>query len=220
MGTTMVGKPNQTQTAVTGPVSQVPPDQSQIPPVPSSGRAEPTPTLVSGHPQFANGKLEACELEYYTAIQDFDYRQGGLTAVLGSVSVRMGKRDLGGLIKLVLKDWNASDQTFTDPPRPASIGFVANNGMSIIAPDTILDSEAASGKLAVYSLAKLPSMMKEIMSGSISLSFSRERGAMDVIVPIDLSSPENVGGEHSQKALDNFLKCLSILTRDVRDSHQ
>ena len=32
MGTTMVGKPNQTQTAVTGPVSQVPPDQSQIPP--------------------------------------------------------------------------------------------------------------------------------------------------------------------------------------------
>ena len=141
--------------------------------IPSSGRAEPTPTLVSGHPQFANGKLEACELEYYTAIQDFDYRQGGLTAVLGSVSVRMGKRDLGGLIKLVLKDWNASDQTFIDPPRPVAVGFVANNGMSISAPDTILNSEDISGKLAVYSLAKLPSMMKEIMSGSISLKTAR-----------------------------------------------
>jgi hypothetical protein len=167
-----------------------------------------------------NGKLEGCELEYSTAIQDFDYRQGGLTAVLGSVLVHRGKRDLDGVIKLLLKDWNASDKTFTEPPRPVSVGFVANDGTSIIAPDALLNSEDISGKLAVYWLPKLPSIMKEIMSGSISLSFRREDGAMDVIVPIDLSSPEEVGGEHSQKALDNFANCLSILTRDVRDSHQ
>ena len=30
--------------------------------IPSLGQAEPTPTLVSGHPQFANGELVACEL--------------------------------------------------------------------------------------------------------------------------------------------------------------
>jgi hypothetical protein len=180
--------------------------------MPSLGRAE--PTLVSEHPQFSNGKLEACELEYYTAIKDFTYRQGGLTAVLGSVLVRGGNRDLGGLIKLVLKDWNATVETFIEPPRPVSVGFVAN-GMSIIAPDEILNSEATSGTLAVYSLAKLPSMIEEIKSGSISLSFRRERGGLDVIVPIDLSSPENFGGEHSQKALDNFLNCLSMLMRDV-----
>ena len=188
--------------------------------IPSPGRAELTPTLVSGHPQFADGKLEACELEYYTAIKDFDYRQGGLTAVFGSVSVRRNKRDLNGAIKLVLKDWKATDESFIEPSRPVSVGFVANNGMSIIVPDAVINSEATSGKIGVYSLVKVPSMVQEIMSGSISLSFRREDGAMDVIVPIDLSSPENVGGEHSQKALDNFLKCLSILTRDVRDSHQ
>lgn len=181
--------------------------------MPSQGHAE--ATLISGHPQFLNGKLEACELEYYTAINDFEYRQGGITAVLGSVSVRRGKRDLGGLIKLVLKDWNATSQTFSDPPPPASVGFVANDGMSIIAPDAIVNSEATSGKLAVYSLAKLPSMMKEIASGSISLSFRREHGALDVIVPIDLSSPEEAGGEHSKKALDFFHNCFSILIQDV-----
>jgi hypothetical protein len=183
----------------------------------SPGRAESALTIVSGHPQFVDGKLEGCELEYYTTIKDHGYRQGALTAVLGSVLVRRGKSDLGGVIKLVLKDWNASDQTFTDPPRPASVGFVANNGMSIIAPDAIVDGEAASSKLAVYWLPKLPSMMKEIMSGSISLSFRREHGTLDVIVPIDLSSPEKVGGEHSRKALDNFVNCLSILTATIHE---
>jgi hypothetical protein len=187
--------------------------------MPSLCRAD--DTVVSGHPQFSDGKLHACELEYTTAIKDFSYRQGGLTAVFGSVSVRRGKRDLFGVIKLVLKDWNATHKAFIETQRPVSVGFVANTGTSIVAPDQILNSETTSGMLAMYSLEKLPSMLEEIASGSISLSFSRERGAMDVIVPIDLSSPENVGGEHSQKALDNFHNCFSILLNDVRrDSPQ
>jgi hypothetical protein len=69
-------------------------------------------------------------------------------------------------------------------------------------------------------LAGHPHHSSGFMRGSIGLSFRREDGAMDVIIPIELSSPEKVGGEHSQKALDNFAKCLSILTHEVPDSDQ
>jgi hypothetical protein len=80
-------------------------------------------TAISAFPQFADGKLTSCLLEFNVLARDAVYRQGGLMKVFGSFGVMEAKNVLAVALKLVVHDIDMKTAEFRPSP-PANSYFV------------------------------------------------------------------------------------------------
>ena len=79
-------------------------------------------TAVNALPQFADGKLTSCLLEYNVIARDDQYRQGGFMKVFGSFGLMEAKGNLAITLKVVMQVIDLKTAEFRPSP-PANTVF-------------------------------------------------------------------------------------------------
>jgi len=142
-------------------------------------------TAVSAEPQFANGQLSACTIEFNSLVRDHKYRQGGFSKVFGSFGVHVTSGVAAVVPKVVVHDIDARSMAFV-PQAPANAYFVTGYGTSrdqLIAKHA---SDTPGGLFSIFRTEVFPSMMEAISQGKITLAFNRTNDGSDVPVSLNL----------------------------------
>jgi hypothetical protein len=61
---------------------------------------------ATAHPQFSDGKLNGCIIEFGVLVQDHTYRQGGYALIGGSFGLLSANNNVAVTLKVVVQDIN------------------------------------------------------------------------------------------------------------------
>jgi len=172
---------------------------------------------VQFHPMQMAGIKQGCTLVYRTIGQDFAYRQGKLIALSGNIAYVISNQGVPGL-GLKIATINILDEHAK--PEPPNFAYIETpNGTTAKSKFLHIDSPDTPG--ARYFSFQLDEsalkVMGDIATGSkVTIGFNREKGGLDVLVPLDLSVIESTAAEnplgfnrrHSDETLHQFRSCV------------
>jgi hypothetical protein len=189
------------------------------------------PTLAQGgllgtlsaeaQPVFTDGRLNGCTVVFGALAKDFTYRQGGYITVNGSFGIMSVKGQLGATLKAVVHDTDPQSNSFTPSP-PASAYFVSGTKTTKSAVVNQYHSDTPGAIFVVLrGETVLPILLEGLERSKVTIAFARNRGGMDIQLPIDTSVVEtkpNGQRTHSPKTLLDFYECSSALLESILGS--
>ncbi len=199
-----------------------------VAPVPSSSVANVQEDIVGAHsvgfqPIQNGGELQGCSL-VYTAVQyDRAYLDGRPIVIIGNITLKQIGANLFLALKIGVK--NLVGNNTIERPNFAYLQTTSHSTAKV--EQQAMDGEEGF-RLYGYSLfdSSVMGLYGEILdSGKVTIAFNRNKGGMDVLVPIDFEVIDSAyqGGDkvvrrRSKETMNNFVNCASTLTNQVQDS--
>jgi hypothetical protein len=176
-------------------------------------------TSIEAYPQFADGKLDACVVEFNSIARDYMYRQGGFMKIGGSFGLMTAKGNVAVTLKIIVHDIELSTGTFT-PSAPANGYFVFGNGTSISSQVAKYTSDTPGAIFAIFKIEPtFAQLAAAIDTGQVTFAFNRKSGGADVKVPLDLTvkdTDENGQKTFSRQMVLDFYRCNSDLLKSLK----
>jgi len=176
-------------------------------------------TSIEAYPQFADGNLYACIVEFNTVARDETYRQGGFMKVGGSFGLITAKGNVAVTLKIIVHDINLATGTFT-PSAPANGYFVFGNETSKTSLVAKYPSDVPGAHFAVFKIEPtFAKLAAAIDAGKLTFAFNRKDGDADIRVPIDLTVKDtDVNGRKtfSKQMVFDFYQCAGDLLKSLR----
>jgi hypothetical protein len=173
---------------------------------------------VEAQPIFTAGRLNACTMVFDAFAKDFTYKQGGYVKINGSFGLWNAKGQLGITLKVVLHDLDPRTMSLTPSP-PASAYFVSGNKTT---KDSVIFTERSDTPGGIFVALKAEPNFSIVAEGvqhnKVTIAFARERGGMDIQLPIDTSVVETAqNGQRTQspKASMDFFQCGQELLENM-----
>jgi hypothetical protein len=145
----------------------------------------------------ASGKLEACTIDFNLIYRDNVYKRGAPAGVSGSLTWAPYKAGVGLLLKVIGSDLmrgGANLESFhigTDWELfRLSHAFLATADTSYLA-DQQMSCENPNGYCGVYGFSKATAIAR-IMADKFTINFNRHASGIDVSLPLDVSSGDQV----------------------------
>lgn len=173
-------------------------------------------------PVHRQGELQSCSLIYYAVQPDFAYLNGRVVVANGNISFSIIKGMPALTMKVGIKEV-LGDQKMIRP----NFAYLqtANHSTATV------NQQARNGdngyRLYLYPLTDTTAMelFKEMVdSKKVTLAFNRNKGGVDVQVPIEFDVYETrVEGDRaerirSEETMNNFSSCISTLTKQAHES--
>jgi hypothetical protein len=171
---------------------------------------------VEAKSNFADGKLNACMVEFNVLARDWVYKQGAYITIGGSFGVmRAGGQTLGAVLKVVLHDLDPGTMRLTPSP-PVSAYFVSGNSTT---KDAVVGSYPSDVPGAIFVVFQMDPTFSLILEGlskdKVSFAFARKKGGSDIVVLIDTSVVKTAAnGERTHspfQAASEFVDCAKLL---------
>ena len=185
----------------------------------SASYAESVTLWVKGYPITREGNLVGCALEFNVAAQDYIYRQGRLSSLVGSIT--FNKADDPTKVpfyvgyKLIVRDLDGDNAV---PNPPTSIHLVGSDGTIWKGdPKRSFPSDTQGGlnQLLLPEDAMVRVFKGILETKSVVLAFNRRPGGTDVRVPLDLtvesSDLETKSVKRSDEAVAVWTDCTGKL---------
>jgi hypothetical protein len=173
-------------------------------------------TAVNALPQFADGKLSSCLLEYSLIARDDQYRQGGFMKVFGSFGLMEAKGSVAITLKIVVQDIDMKTAEFRPSP-PANSYFVFGTETSKASLVGKYPSDTPGAQFSVFKpLPTDEKIVDALDKGKITVAFNRRDGGADIVIPIDLtvSNTDDAGKKtRSQQMILDFHTCTGELLK-------
>ena len=175
-------------------------------------------TSIDAYPQFADGKLYACVIEFNSLVRDNIDRVGTFMKVFGSFGLMAAKRGVGVTLKVVAHDFDlATGNANPNPPKNAY--FVFGNETSKASLVGKYPSDTPGALFAIFQLETTFEKLAEgLDADKVTLAFNRKDSGGDITVPLDLrvqSTDENGRKTLSPQMVLDFYKCSGDLLKAV-----
>jgi hypothetical protein len=175
---------------------------------------------VTTIPQFSQGELWSCAVDYNVLARDWVYRQGGFITVSGGFGVMQVKKRLAGYLKVVLHDIDPRTMAFT-PSRPASAYFVTSDLST--SRNSVIDTSPSDVPGGIFVVLHAEPTLRLIVNGFVNdkvvVAFNRRQNGIDIQVPIDTSiedtAPDGKQRKRSPKAALEFSNCVEQLIKNI-----
>ena len=182
---------------------------------------------VRYQPIQVSGTLKGCQLNFMATTSDRTYRDGDIIAVNGSIVIRdydKGPASTVLVLKVGLKDMTQQSSY----ERPAFSYLQTKTASTARAPQVAVDGDPGY-KLFEYRVAdsSVVGVLKEMMiARRVTIGFSRRKGGMDVLVPLDLmvtdtefTETQEVMRKTSPDAALGRLQCVGDVLKGVTAKH-
>jgi hypothetical protein len=167
-------------------------------------------------PQFSNGRLNGCSLEFYALGRDWAYRQGGLTHFGGHIAFYVQDRTPAFTFKLVLSDLNASLERL--PTQPPTVAYIIH-GLSTNQ-EEVVSSQPSDTPGALFSvfrpLKTFEILIQSLDAGVLGIRYARNQGGIEAPLNIDLrvdqlaaSGERDLRGRNSGQLMPCIQKLLA-----------
>jgi len=171
------------------------------------------------------GQLRGCTVEYRSIIVDQRYRRGGISVVVGSITMLLiegqgqAQRQIGIGLKVVVKDatvrrGDPNPQFVDSRPHFAYLETPSghNNASSSVGSG---DTDPPGGIYMMFPLDEsFAEVYRAMLQGTIIVAFNRTKGGVDLKVPIDLrvvDLSETGQRVRSQQTIEKFAECSKAL---------
>ena len=180
---------------------------------------------AKGYPVTNGAELTGCSIEFNNTHSDRVYVPSKLIGVYGSITLTASERGAVYGLKVVVQDITMGPSGVTlIPNAPYDINLASSSGISTYdIKKTQVESTTPGGKFAVLPFVdkKIEKMMEEIAATQKAIIlFNREKGGMDVRVPVDFTvSDTNSDGKpvRNNSAMQDYMKCQLQLFAKVRE---
>lgn len=179
----------------------------------------PEGTLWSkAYPNFREGELTSCSLEYAVLIKDGVYRQGLSSAVTGSITLFAEPKGVAVGLKVVVLDFDSTN-TAPMPNAPTSAYFV--DGFTTTKP-ALLEGTKSDTPGGYFSVFKADPTLRLVLNGldksALRVAFARHPGGSDVVFDIDptvVDIDADGNRKHSNDTIQTFLACNKTLLENI-----
>jgi hypothetical protein len=132
-------------------------------------------TAVNALPQFSDGKLSSCLLEYNVVARDDQYRQGGFMKVFGSFGLIEAKGTIAVALRIGVHDIDLKTVDFR-PTAPANSYFVFGTETSKASLVGRYASDTPGGQFSIYKpLPTYEKISDALDKGKITVAFNRRK---------------------------------------------
>jgi hypothetical protein len=171
-------------------------------------------------PQFANGKLTACLIEFNALAQDNTAGVRKFSRVTGSFGFMSAKRTIAPVMKVIVHDVNLETGNLTPaPPKTAYVAYGTGTNVKEIVGAT--PSDTPGGIFIVFQPKTTTEIfMNAIVNQKIKILFNRAGNGMDIPVNLDLNVEDTTAnGERrrSDRATTELTTCMIALAKDNLD---
>lgn len=181
---------------------------------------------VKATPVFAEGKLNACSIEYTAFIRDYKYKQGEVVHMSGSLGFQAdgNARTFTSYLKIVLNDWDPKKLEFV-PGDPGSALILNGNKTTKDALILSTVSDTPGGYFSVFDFNKTYENLSEaVEKNELNISYSRKGGKSDVPISIDLTvsetDDEGVRKKSDSNSLEFFQCTIDLIDVAKKDSSE
>jgi hypothetical protein len=175
---------------------------------------------VEAKPQFAEGQLFGCTVEFNAIERDWIYKQGAHIRIAGGFALIYAQKKLGVTLKVILHDIDLRTLNYTPSP-PTSAYFVSGNSTTKSA---VVGSYPSDVPGAIFVVLQMNPTFKiiteDLTRGKLAIAFARTKGGSDIQVTIDTNVVEtsnNGQRTRSPKAALDFLDCSNSLLQSVSE---
>ena len=172
-------------------------------------------TSVQVIPQFAQGRLYACGIEFAHLMRDWIYSQGRFIRVGGSFGVMQAQGKIAVVLKVIVHDFDPRAMEFTPSP-PFNAYFVSGTKTSAANKVDSVPSDTPGALFVIFQPAAMEMLVGSLVEKKVTIAFSRRRGGADVIVPIDTTvqdTDSNGTRKRTDKVALEFLDCAKLLSQ-------
>lgn len=174
---------------------------------------------VFAQPQFADGKLYGCILDYSSLVRDFAYKQGGLIRVGGSLGLMTANKNLAVTLKVIVHDFEPlTAQLSPSPPSSAYLVSGAKSSKPFFV--NKVESDTPGALFTIFRIdGTFETLMDALAKEKFVVAFNRKPNGADLQVPIDMTVEETSDAgkrKKSSKARDEFLECTTELMKVVK----
>ena len=175
-------------------------------------------TYTTAHPQFSDGRLNGCTIEFGVLVQDYTYRQGAFALVGGSFGMLSANNNVAVTLKVVVQDIDSATMALTPSP-PASAYIVS--GTTTTKPFFLgkYPSDTPGALFSVFQLdGAAPILLDGIDQEKMIIAFNRREGGADMRVTIDLTvegTADDGRKTVSTKASQEYLACSTSLLKSM-----
>lgn len=174
---------------------------------------------VKGYPQFSDGKLYACIVEFSSLVQDWTYSKGRLIRVGGSFGFMTAQNAIGISLKVIVHDMDSKTLALTPSP-PDSAYLISGTKTSKAAFVGKYPSDTPGALFSIFRMdGAFELLIDAIQQEKITIGFNRRAGGMDILVPLDLTVEDtDANGKKtiSHHATRNFISCTKDLIESVK----
>jgi hypothetical protein len=172
---------------------------------------------VEAKPQFVDGRLWACVVEFSVIERDWVYKQGAHIRVGGSFGVaNQGK--IGVMLKVILHDIDVRTLPVTFVPSPpASAYFTSGNSTT---KDDVVSAYPSDIPGAIFVVLQPENALKLILDGftqgKVGIAFARKKGSSDIQMAIDttvVETKDDGSRVRSKQPQLAFLDCVDKLIK-------
>jgi len=165
-------------------------------------------------PQFADGKLYGCLIEFSTIAQDWAYKQGGFISVAGSFGVMATGGKYSTTLKVIINDIALPTLTTTPSP-PASAFFVSKSWTSRERLVASSPSNIPGAIFVVFQPDVIEKVLKALENDRVDIVFNRKPGGADVPISIDTSVEETLPDGSKKRSMTATLEFLDCAQRVI-----
>jgi hypothetical protein len=176
-------------------------------------------TSIDAYPQFADGKLFACIIEFNSLVRDNVDRVGTFMKVFGSFGLMAAKGGAAVTLKIVVHDFDMTTGN-ASPNAPKNGYFVFGNETS---KPSLVAKYPSDMPGALFSVFQLDTTFEKLAVGldadKVTLAFNRRDNSADITVPLDLrvkSTDENGRKTYSPEMVIDFYKCGGDLLKSLK----
>jgi hypothetical protein len=178
---------------------------------------------VEVKPEFADGQLFGCLVEFHALAQDWTYKAGEYIKVGGSFALMKTQKGVSVSLKVILFDLDPRTMPMgVIPSPPSSAYFVSGNATTKSA---VVGSYPSDVPGAIFVVLKPEPTFKVILDGlerdQVKIAFARNKGSSDIQLALDTTVVEMAqDGQRShrppgQTSLD-FAQCAQTLLKANR----
>ena len=175
-------------------------------------------THATAAPQFSDGKLNGCIVDFAVLTQDHIYRQGAFIRVGGSFGLMSANNNVAATLKVIVHDIDNATMQLSPSP-PASAYMIS--GTTTTKPFFVAKypSDTPGGLFSIFNFdGATPILLDGIAKEKIIIAFNRREGGADVQVAIDLTVEDTADDGRktvSTKASQEFLSCSTSLLKSM-----
>ena len=175
-------------------------------------------THTTALPQFSDGKLKGCIIDFAVLAQDNIYRQGAFVRVGGSFGMMSAGNNVAVTLKVIVHDIDNATMQFSPSP-PASAYIVS--GTTTTKPFFVSKyaSDTPGALFSVFNLeGAAPILLDGIAKEKMVIAFNRREGGTDMQVTIDLTVEDTANDGRktiSTKASQEYLACSTSLLKSM-----
>ena len=175
-------------------------------------------------PGQSSGVLHSCTLVYRTVQADYAYRNGSPVVIVGNIGVRQFDAKMVLTLKIGVKDLAVQNAPFTRP----YFAYLQTPNATTAKSVHITDDGDEGFRLITVGLSEASNnlLIEMLQSGKVTIGFNREKGGLDVLVPIDLTVLDaeypgsgKVVRKRSNETITRFIGCYEdLLNQDISNT--